>query len=163
MNAFKLSLIAVLWLAGAPGCRSPAPPRDPIPVLMICEHGSVKSLMAASLFNKAATQRRLPYRAIARGVSPDASVPPAIAAALARDGFDVTHFVPSTASAAEVALAARVVVIGLTPEAVNGRASAPVDAWLDVPAASVDYAAASASLQQHVDALLNELERNHTP
>jgi arsenate reductase len=163
MNAFKLSLIAVLVLTAASGCRSTAQPQDPIPVLMICEHGSVKSVMAATLFNKAATQRRLPYRAIARGVSPDASVPPAIAAALARDGFDVAHFVPSATSAAEVERAARVIVIGLTPEAVAGRASAPVDAWLDVPAASVDYAAASASLQRHVDALLDELERDRAP
>jgi hypothetical protein len=46
---------------------------------------SVKSLMAASLFNKAAMQRGVPCRAIARGVSPDASVPSPIAAALGQD------------------------------------------------------------------------------
>jgi hypothetical protein len=33
-----------------------------------------------------------------------------------------------------------------------------MERWDDVPAASVDYAAAHASLKQHVDTLLNRLQ-----
>jgi hypothetical protein len=160
MQAFQTRLIMLLIVGvGLAACRSAAPELSPAPVLMVCEHGSVKSLMAASLFNKAAIQRGLPYRAISRGISPDVSVPPKIAAALGQEGFDVTNFVPAKATAAEVAQAPRVVVIGVDAGTLGSSPSAQVDAWLDVPAASVDYPAASASLKHHVDTLLDELEK----
>jgi protein-tyrosine-phosphatase len=161
MNPLAMRLIVLLMACtGFSGCQTAAAKPELSPVLMVCEHGSVKSLMAASLFNQAAMKRHLPYRAIARGVSPDPSVPAPIAAALGQEGFDVANFVPTRVSAVEVARAARVVVIGLNPEALESRASAPIDAWQDVPAASVDYAGAKAALQQHVDALLDELDKD---
>jgi arsenate reductase len=164
MNSFRMRLIILLiTCTGLPGCQTPAPEREPLSVLMVCEHGSVKSLMAASLFNRSAMQRHLPYRAIARGVSPDASVPAPIATALQQEGFDVAHFAPTKVSAAEVEQAARVVVIGLNPEVLEGRASAPIDAWGDIPAASVNYAEARAAIQQHIDALLDEFEKGSPP
>lgn len=125
---------------------------------MVCEHGSVKSLMAASYFNKAAEERRLPFRAIARGVFPDAAVPPRIATALLEEGFDITTFVPAKFSETELSRAARVIVVGIEPETLGGKPAGVVESWSDVPAASLDYPAARASLMQHVDALLDELE-----
>ena len=157
-----LSRGLVVWLIASmalPGCATPVK-REPLQVLMVCEHGSVKSLMAASLFNKEAAQRHLPYRALSRGVRPDAAVPAPIAASLTKEGFDVAGFVPSRVSATDVAQAARVVVIGIEPEALGAQASATMDAWQDVPAASVDYAAASAALQKHITALLDDLEKS---
>jgi arsenate reductase len=130
------------------------------PVLMICEHGSVKSLMAASLFNRAAMERKLPFRAISRGVSPDPAVPPAIAAALAHDGYDVKNFTPTMVSTNDVQSASRVVVISMDPAGLDLEADAPVAVWLDVPSASADYASAKASLERHVDSLLDDLERD---
>lgn len=154
-----LTVLLMLALnAALMGCQHVPPRREPVPILMVCEHGSVKSLMAASLFNKAAEQRRLPFHAIARGVSPDAAVPPRIATALSEEGFDVATFVPAKASATELSRAVRVVVIGLELEALDGEPTGMVEMWRDVPAASVDYAAARASLMQHVDALLDQLE-----
>lgn len=38
------------------------------PVTIICEHGSAKSLIAATLFNEAAKTRGLFVRAVSRGV-----------------------------------------------------------------------------------------------
>lgn len=128
-------------------------------VVMICEHGSAKSLMAASLFNRRAAERNLPMRAIARGVSPDESVPTPIAEALAREGFEVQGFIPTRMSAGERAHASRVIAIGVDPAKLGLGPETPVETWNDVPPASVDYAAAHESLQQHVDALLTELQR----
>lgn len=164
--AFKqlsaLLLLMGTFIAGLAGCQQVSQQRAPIPILMVCEHGSVKSLMAASLFNKASEQRGLPYHATARGVSPDPSVPAAIAAALADEGFDVSNFVPSKFSTNELIGAERVVLIGLDTNALDGRSSGSVESWLDVPAASVDYSAARTSLVQHIDALLDELESSRT-
>jgi hypothetical protein len=79
------------------------PPAAPTPVLLVCEHGSVKSLIAASLFNQAASERGLPFRAIARGVTPEASVPQKLADALGREAFEVRQFKPAAVSRADIA------------------------------------------------------------
>jgi len=163
---FKRLGALLLWMgvfeAGLVGCQQVPQKIEPIPILMVCEHGSVKSLMAASLFNKASAQRGLPYHATARGVSPDPSVPRAIATSLADEGFDVWNFVPSKFSTTDLLSAERVVLIGLDTKALDGLASGPVESWLDVPAASVDYSAARASLVKHIDALLDKLESRGT-
>ena len=64
---------------------------EPTPqVLFVCEHGNVKSLMAASYFNQLAAKRGLRLRAISRGSAPDSTtVPPPIIAGLRTDGVDV--------------------------------------------------------------------------
>ena len=131
----------------------------PAPVVMVCEHGSVKSVMAASLFNRAAAERDLPFRAVARGVTPDKAVPPAIAAALEKEGFAVKDFAPESISGADVSKASRIIAIGVDPKSFGPIAQPIVETWNDVPAASTDYAAARTSLQQHVEALLADLER----
>src|ERR1700741_2821321 len=69
------SVAFVAWV-GAALALPAADLANRAPVLMICEHGSVKSVMAATLFNQAAIERKLPFRAIPRGVTPDAAVPP---------------------------------------------------------------------------------------
>jgi arsenate reductase (thioredoxin) len=131
---------------------------EPAAVLLVCEHGSVKSLMAASLFNQAAAARSLPFRAVSRGVTPDERVPEKIADALSRQGFDVQNFKPMRVSNVDLQNASRIVAIGVDPNAFAGGAQAPVERWDDVPAASVDYAAAHDSLQRHVERLLDELQ-----
>lgn len=127
------------------------------PVLLVCEHGSVKSLIAASLFNRAATERGLPFRAISRGVTPDRAVPPKIAEALEREGFDVKDFKPAPVSSTDIAQASHIVAIGVNLSPVASP-PASVEHWNDVPAASVDYSAARLSLKRHVDTLLDELQ-----
>jgi arsenate reductase len=154
MNFLKAIPVVVMLLAGV---TFGGP--EPVPVLMVCEHGSVKSLMAASLFNQAAAERGLPFRAISRGVNPDESVPAQVAAALTKEGFDIKDFVPARFTATEVESAARIIVIGVDPAALSPDAKVSIDSWNDVPAASVDYNAARASLKQHVDALLAELQK----
>ena len=79
---------------------------------MVCEHGNVKSLMAASYFNELATARHLPFRAISRGRRPTpTTVPPPIIDGLKSDGFDVAGFHPTAISAADIASANRVILI----------------------------------------------------
>ena len=74
-------------------------------VVFVCEHGSAKSLVAASLFERMARERGVEARAISRGTAPDASVPPAVVEALRADGFDVAAFRPQALTGADVAAA----------------------------------------------------------
>src|SRR4051794_33971712 len=71
-------------------------------ILMVCEHGNVKSLMAASYFNQLASERHLGFHAFARGTSPNSNTVPApIIDGLRTDGFDVADFHPLKISAAD--------------------------------------------------------------
>ena len=126
-------------------------------VVFVCEHGSVKSLIAASLFDRAAATRGLRFRAISRGVNPEEQVPPPIADALQRDGFNVEGFHPQRISQGDVIGARRVIAIGVELPAIDAGPIA-AEIWNDIPPASADYAAARAALQRHIDALLDNLQ-----
>ncbi|HTJ16673.1 MAG TPA: hypothetical protein VL494_07830 [Steroidobacteraceae bacterium] len=148
------SLIAALALI----CGIAAADDAATKVVFVCEHGNVKSLMAASYFNQLAAQRGLPFHAVSRGVAPDSTtVPTAIVAGLHTDGFDVSDFHPAKISNADVAGAARTVAISTdVPASVHVDEQA-IERWTDVPPASSDYDAARASLKAHVAALLDRL------
>ena len=127
-------------------------------VVFVCEHGNVKSLMAASYFNQLAAQRGLPFRAVSRGAAPDSTtVPQPIVAGLRADGVDVTDFHPEKIATADVDDAVRIVAISTDlPPGVQVDARR-VERWSDVPAASLNYGAARRSLKAHVAALLERL------
>jgi arsenate reductase (thioredoxin) len=136
------------------GSRTRAPTTQ---VLFVCEHGNVKSLMAASYFSRLAEARGLALRGVSRGSAPDSTtVPPKIIQKLGEDGFDVREFHPVAVSVADVSASERVVTIGvaLPDEMTRG---ATVEPWNDIPPASADYAAARAALENHVKALLDEI------
>jgi protein-tyrosine-phosphatase len=129
-------------------------------VLFVCQHGNVKSLMAASYFNQMAQQRGLAVRAVARGTAPNSdTVPSPIAQSLQGDGFDVSEFHPSAVSAADVSSSRRVITIGTTLPGDAQAAPLKLEAWNDVPPADADYGATRTSLKSHIDGLLNELSR----
>lgn len=131
-------------------------------VLFVCEHGNVKSLMAASYFNQLANERKLPYRAISRGTSPDSTtVPPAIVAGLQKDGVDVTAFHPAAVEAADIAASQQMVLINTELPASMQVEKVKVERWTDVPPASVNFGAASDSLKAHVARLIDQLEHSN--
>jgi YVTN family beta-propeller protein len=127
-------------------------------ILMVCEHGNVKSLMAASYFNELAGMRHLRFHAVARGTAPNSTtVPAAILEGLRTDGFDVSDFHPAAISAADVAAADRIVLINTELASTIADLSKPLEKWNDVPPASIDYGGARDALKKHVHALLDLL------
>jgi arsenate reductase len=123
-------------------------------VVFVCEHGSVKSVIAGEWFNRLAAERGIKARAVARGVTVDAAVPPGVAAALQRDGFDVRGFTPREVRPDELSAASRVVSFGATLPPSN----AAVTTWSGVPPASERYEEARNDIRSRVEALLAELE-----
>lgn len=127
-------------------------------VLFVCKQGNVKSLMAASYFNRLAAERGLPYRASARGSDVDTpEVPTAMATKLQEEGFDVRTFSAEPATAADVQAAKHIGLIETSLAGNSEAAAAKVERWDDVPPASVHYPAASAALKAHVEKLLDQL------
>ena len=128
-------------------------------VLFVCEHGNVKSLMAASYFNQLAEQRGLPYRAISRGKAPDSTTVPApIAEGLRADGIDVSGFHPSAVKPTDVTASQRVVTIGTTlPPEAQTTGGARIEQWNDVPPTSQGFDGTRDSIKSHVRKLIEEL------
>jgi protein-tyrosine-phosphatase len=150
-------LIVALFVVACAAPRNRISPPE-TQVLFVCEHGNVKSLMATSYFNRLASQRGLPYRALSRGTAPDSiTVPPAIIAGLRGEGFDVATFHPVAVALADVSTSGRVILINTALPKDAQVAGTALEQWTDVPAASADYAAASAVLRRHVERLIDDL------
>ena len=150
----------VLMFAGAFSIPGHGADQAKAQVLFVCEHGNVKSLMAASYFNRMAAARKLPFRAVSRGSAPDStSVPAGIVAGLHEDGFEVAAFHPEAVAMSDLAASAHLVLIGTElPANLRGH-EISLEHWTDVPPASLDFDAARTSLQAHVRLLLDQLER----
>ena len=130
-------------------------------VLFICEHGNVKSLMAASYFNRLAQERGLAYRAVPRGTAPNSkAVPPAIVNGLRSDGVDVSSFHPSVLTSSDITRSSLVIAIGVElPTNAQSLVGTKLETWNDVPPATIDFFEASKSLKAHVAKLIEELEK----
>jgi hypothetical protein len=79
---------------------------EPARVVFVCEHGSVKSLIAMQYFNRRAKASGLPYRAVARGTAPEPTVAKGVTDGLRNDGFDVSAFEPRKFESSDAAHAA---------------------------------------------------------
>lgn len=155
MRALAAALATLGLICGAAPAADDAPMRQ---VAFVCEHGNVKSLMAATYFNQQAAQRGLRWRAVSRGAAPDSTtVPNPIVAGLSTDGVDVSDFHPAKLDATDVARAALIVAIGADLPAGIQVEEQHIQRWNDVPPASTNYGAARASLQAHVAELLERL------
>ncbi|MBU6371706.1 MAG: hypothetical protein KJS97_03175 [Alphaproteobacteria bacterium] len=126
-------------------------------VVFVCEHGVAKSLIAAEVFNRMARARGSAAVGVSRGVTPEARVPDGVREGLAREGIDVSGFVPRRLGADDVRGATRIVLIGAQAD-LAGR-SAGVERWDDVSAVSENYARAHADIVAHVDDLLTRMGR----
>jgi arsenate reductase (thioredoxin) len=124
------ALLAFVWVAAFAAEETPEKH-----VVFVCEHGKVKSLMAASYFNQLATEQGLPWRAVARGSAPGST----------------------KIDAADAAEAARIVVIGTDLPAGVRADEQRIERWNDVPPASSGYDAARSSLKAHIRELLERL------
>jgi arsenate reductase len=132
------------------------------PVVFVCEHGSVKSLVASVYFNRRAQERGLPYRAVAMGVGPDAAVPAPVRDGLRADGFDVADFVPRLFEASAAADAALVVSFDQDVTKALGGGVRHLK-WDDLPGVLADYPRGRDAIVRRVDALLDDLARGASP
>lgn len=158
-NMRLLPVVAMLVLAttglyAQSSCAS-APPETG-QVVFVCEHGSNKSLIAMSYFNRRAQEFRLPYRAIARGTALEPEVPGPVQKGLAAAGFDVSHFVPRRLDPSDLVGSALVVSFDQDITAtVAGRV--PHARWDGLPAVSTDYARGRDAIVTRVDSLVAQL------
>lgn len=150
-------LLFVLCAAAGEAQTPPVRPEAAAAVVFVCEHGSVKSLIAREWFNRLASERGLKVRATSRGLSPEASVPGPIADHLRDDGFDVATFHPRPFEPSDLSGAMRIVMIGADPPPFTHGTAARVDRWDGVPPASENYTASRDVLKGRIVKLIDEL------
>jgi hypothetical protein len=130
---------------------------QPAGVVFVCEHGSVKSLVAAVYFNRRAKERGLPYRAAARGVAPEATVPALVRTGLRRDGFLVSDFVPQQLTLSDAGRAS--LVVSFDEDVTNLVGATRYLKWDGLPGVLADYPRGREAIVARVDALVEELVR----
>jgi protein-tyrosine-phosphatase len=132
---------------------------EPARIVFVCEHGSVKSLIAMVYFNRSAQERGLPYRAVARGTAPEPTVPRPVREGLHAAGFEVSEFVPQLFKASDVDDSSLVVSFDQDiAKIVGGRARHL--RWDNLPGVLANYARGRDEIARHVEALLDELTRS---
>jgi protein-tyrosine-phosphatase len=139
-----------------------APPKslpDSQTVVFVCEHGTVKSVVALAYFRQLAQRRHLPIRAISRGTAPDSSVPSLVRDGLRRDGLTLGPFTPSRFTLADVASAITVISFDQPSVAslVDGRV--PTTGWDGLPSVNENYPIARDSIRHRVARLVDSLDR----
>jgi arsenate reductase len=156
---FRAVLLAVgIWTGDASLAQMPAAASgsDPHRIVFVCEHGSVKSLVAALYFNQRAQLRGLRYTAVARGTSPQANVPASVQLALRADGFDVDRYVPQAFSTTDLDKASLVVSFDQdTTNTVAGRVREL--RWDNSPSVLADYVLGRDEILKRVDGLIEAL------
>ena len=134
----------------------PVAPRDT--VLFICEHGTVRSLMATLLFERYAREAGLRMTAISRGTAIDSVVPPWLQRALTTDHFVLGAWHPQALSATDLASARYVVSFDL-PTAISAGARSPRAQWDSLPSVSANYVAGRDAIDARVRRLVDSLKR----
>lgn len=134
----------------------PASPSDT--VLFICEHGTVRSLIATLLFERYARQVGLHMTAVSRGTAIDSAVPPWLQRALTADHFTLGTWRPHTLAAADLASARYVVSFDL-PANISASTRAPRAQWDSLPSVSANYASGRDAIDTRVRRLVDSLQR----
>jgi arsenate reductase len=153
MEVRRVSLLVLLGVAAAGTLVAQSSDQKSGPVVFVCEHGSVKSVVAANLFNQLAAERGLAIRAISRGTDPDAGILQPVRDGMKAEGLKVDQrFTPTRFSALDLRDASRVVVFDVPMPSAH-----QIQRWDGLPAFSEGYAAASLAIRQRVEELLRTL------
>lgn len=155
------ALVVVTGIVGlAQSKRVPVSPpaAKPQTIVFVCPFGSAKSVVAARFFNRMATEKGLPYRAVARGLTPEATIPPYVRQPIRADGFEIgAAEKPVRLKAAEVRDASAVVCIMCQLPQEHSTVARQSIEWSDVPDVDAGYGPARDKIVAHLNELVGTL------
>ncbi|MDB4878489.1 MAG: protein tyrosine phosphatase [Gemmatimonadetes bacterium] len=138
------------------GQRAAPPARKT--VLFVCEHGTVKSLLAKVLFEEYAQEVGLNVQAVSRGTRPDTAVPPWMLSGLALDHIALGSWRPQLLGAQDLAAASYVVSFDV-PSNATAAARVPRTQWDSLPSVTQNYAKGRNAIKARVHQLVDSLKR----
>lgn len=126
-------------------------------IVFVCEHGSAKSVIAATYFNKLAKEKNIPWQAVARGTDPDLEISPKTKILLASEGLLDSTFIPQRISQSDVDLSKRVILFYPLPETIqSGDKSVN---WLEIQAVNEDFQRLKDDIVSKLTPLIDSLAR----
>jgi arsenate reductase len=143
----------ILFYTMAPVVAS-AQPQEQKTVLFVCEHGSAKSVVAASHFNKIAKSEGLNVKAFSRGTNPDKTIPHKITQFLAEDKLPEYSNAPEQLMLIDVTSADYVVTFIQLPDSLD---KSIVELWR-VPSFESGYPAARDSIVNKIHELIVKIK-----
>ena len=153
MTRLFVFMLVILMASTTPAHGQTA--RDTQTVVFVCEHGTVKSVLAMAWFERLAREAGLPYRAISRGTAPDAALPAFMLDGLRRDGFQLAGFVPKPLSKEDIDSAS--VVVSLDAPDVVRLSQRPFLQWNGMPSVSANFANGRDAIKRQVEQLVDSL------
>ena len=155
----RIACVFLLILASSPraGAQKAASPPAPT-VLFVCEHGTVRSLLAKVLFEEYAAEAGLRMQAVSRGTRADSTVPPWMLQGLAADHVTLGSWQPQTLRPMDLASASHVVSFDVPRDATAGT-HASREQWDGLPSVSKDYAVGRDAIKARVHQLVDSLKR----
>jgi arsenate reductase len=138
------------------------PARSAQTVLFVCEHGTVRSLLAKVFFEQYAAEVGLHMEAVSRGTRADSTVPDWMLHGLTTDHITLGDWRPQSLRPTDLANAAYVVSFDVPPGSTSGG-PAPREQWDGLPSVSKDYAKGRDAIRVRVRALVDSLKRAEKP
>jgi arsenate reductase (thioredoxin) len=138
------------------GAQRAEPPQKT--VLFVCEHGTVKSLIAKMYFERYAKEAGLSMQALSRGTHIDSVVPTWMVKGLADDQLSVAGFRPRPLAPEDLAEAAYVVSFDV-PASATAAAVVPREQWDGLPSVTQNYELGRDAIKARVKALVDSLKR----
>jgi protein-tyrosine-phosphatase len=126
-------------------------------IVFVCEHGAAKRVIAAAHFNRLASEKGLPYRAVPRGIKPEGVVAPAVKAGLASEGLDVSGWRPKAVSDEDIKRAKSVISLATDLLTAKPLAKTKLMEWNAIPAVSENYDAARGAIVKLLTELVEKL------
>ena len=160
LNVPIWGIVLALVLAAEAQTGGTQAQNTPSTIVFVCEHGSGKSVIAAAQFNRLASEKGLPYRAVSRGTKPGEAVSDAVRTGLAAEGIDVTAWILRAVTDEDIRRATRVVSIATDLPAAKPFVKDKLLEWNDVPPLDQNYKAARDALVQRVEKLVGSLAAN---
>lgn len=131
---------------------------SPKPVLFVCEHGTVRSLLAKVLFEEYAAEVGLKMQAVSRGTKADSVVPPWMMQGLTADKVVLGSWRPETLRLEDLSSASIVVSFDV-PTSATSNATVPRAQWDGLPSVSRDYGTGRDAIKVRVRQLVDSLKR----
>jgi arsenate reductase len=125
-------------------------------IVFVCEHGSAKSVIAATYFNRLAKEKNIPWQAVSRGTSPDPELSPKTKKLLAEDSLLDKTMVPKKFSQNDVDAAQQVILFCSLPQTIQGNGKATH--W-EVNAVNDDFQRLRDDIVSRITPLLDSLAK----
>lgn len=153
MRVSCATLIAILLpMMGMADTQKPV---DKSTIVFVCEHGAAKSVIAAAYFNHIAESESLPFRAVARGTTPQPELAQSAVKGLQADEISFPSDKPAKLTSEEVSVALRIVAFCDLPDDLNAKNA---EHW-EAPAVGEDYSKARDAIVKKVQALVASLKK----